>query len=363
MSLTATSRFEQRVARAVDDAHAAASELPEDLVAVGELRADQSGSSVGAPEFSRYDSGMQDFEKLGAFYLGKAFDLAKKTRKDDLLLYDSRDLVTHAVCVGMTGSGKTGLCLSLHRRGRDRRRAGHPDRPEGRPLQPAAHLSRPCARGLPPVDQRGGCGAQGVVAGRLREAAGRDLEEGPGRVGRGRRAHPADEGRRGFRDLHARLDGGPAGVDPEVVLGAGAGRPGGRRDPARAGRLDDDRAADAARRRRRSAQEPRAHPRLDGPGRGLAEGRGPRPRGADRPHPESAVHEGRRRRARVVLSGQGPLRAGDEPEQPAGGAGLLDVARGRAARDRADAALEPRASRASRSSRSRTWRTRSACSS
>jgi len=57
--------------------------------------------------------GMQDFEKLGAFYLGKAFDLAKKKRKDDLLLYDSRDLVTHAVCVGMTGSGKTGLCLSL----------------------------------------------------------------------------------------------------------------------------------------------------------------------------------------------------------------------------------------------------------
>ena len=57
--------------------------------------------------------GMQDFEKLGAFYLGKAFDLAKKKRKDDLVLYDSRDLVTHAVCVGMTGSGKTGLCLSL----------------------------------------------------------------------------------------------------------------------------------------------------------------------------------------------------------------------------------------------------------
>jgi hypothetical protein len=45
---------------------------------------------------------MQDFEKLGAFYLGKAFGLGKKKRKDDLLLYDSRDLVTHAVCVGMT---------------------------------------------------------------------------------------------------------------------------------------------------------------------------------------------------------------------------------------------------------------------
>ncbi len=56
---------------------------------------------------------LPDFEKLGVFYLGRSYDLAKKKRKDDLLLYDSRDLVTHAVCVGMTGSGKTGLCLSL----------------------------------------------------------------------------------------------------------------------------------------------------------------------------------------------------------------------------------------------------------
>ena len=56
---------------------------------------------------------MQDFEKLGVFYLGKAFDLGAKKRREDLVLYDSRDLVTHAVCVGMTGSGKTGLCLSL----------------------------------------------------------------------------------------------------------------------------------------------------------------------------------------------------------------------------------------------------------
>ncbi|HEU4435371.1 MAG TPA: DUF87 domain-containing protein, partial [Pyrinomonadaceae bacterium] len=56
---------------------------------------------------------MQDFEKLGVFYLGRAFDLAQKQPKDSLLLYDSKDLVTHAVCVGMTGSGKTGLCLGL----------------------------------------------------------------------------------------------------------------------------------------------------------------------------------------------------------------------------------------------------------
>src|SRR4030095_8627517 len=36
-----------------------------------------------------------------------------KKPKDGILLYDSKDLVTHAVCVGMTGSGKTGLCLAL----------------------------------------------------------------------------------------------------------------------------------------------------------------------------------------------------------------------------------------------------------
>jgi hypothetical protein len=56
---------------------------------------------------------MQDFEKLGLFYLGREYDVQSGKRLDNLVLYDSRDLVTHAVCVGMTGSGKTGLCLSL----------------------------------------------------------------------------------------------------------------------------------------------------------------------------------------------------------------------------------------------------------
>ncbi len=56
---------------------------------------------------------MEDFEKLGAFYLGRPYDLQKKTAKTGLLLYASKDLLTHAVCVGMTGSGKTGLCIAL----------------------------------------------------------------------------------------------------------------------------------------------------------------------------------------------------------------------------------------------------------
>jgi hypothetical protein len=55
----------------------------------------------------------EDFEKLGVFYLGRPYDLAAKQSKPGWLLYDSKDLVTHAVCVGMTGSGKTGLCIGL----------------------------------------------------------------------------------------------------------------------------------------------------------------------------------------------------------------------------------------------------------
>ena len=53
------------------------------------------------------------YEKLGAFYLGRRFDLRQDKLTDDLVLYDSKDLVTHAVLVGMTGSGKTGLGITL----------------------------------------------------------------------------------------------------------------------------------------------------------------------------------------------------------------------------------------------------------
>jgi DNA helicase HerA-like ATPase len=54
-----------------------------------------------------------DWEKLGAFYLGRPYDLRARQPRPGWLLYDAKDLVTHAVCIGMTGSGKTGLCLAL----------------------------------------------------------------------------------------------------------------------------------------------------------------------------------------------------------------------------------------------------------
>src|SRR5579872_7545193 len=56
---------------------------------------------------------MEDIEQLGKFYLGKGYDLESRQVRPDVVMYDSRDLTTHAVCVGMTGSGKTGLCLAL----------------------------------------------------------------------------------------------------------------------------------------------------------------------------------------------------------------------------------------------------------
>ncbi|MFN0071797.1 MAG: helicase HerA domain-containing protein [Chloroflexota bacterium] len=56
---------------------------------------------------------MIDFEKMGVFYLGRERELGTGEPTENLLLYDSRDLTTHAVIVGMTGSGKTGLAISL----------------------------------------------------------------------------------------------------------------------------------------------------------------------------------------------------------------------------------------------------------
>jgi len=56
---------------------------------------------------------LPDYDKLGSFYLGRKYELAGRRLLDDKVLYDAKDLTTHAMCVGMTGSGKTGLCLAL----------------------------------------------------------------------------------------------------------------------------------------------------------------------------------------------------------------------------------------------------------
>jgi len=47
------------------------------------------------------------------FYLGRAYDPIKKSVTNVQTDYDPADLTTHAVVTGMTGSGKTGLCIAL----------------------------------------------------------------------------------------------------------------------------------------------------------------------------------------------------------------------------------------------------------
>jgi hypothetical protein len=56
---------------------------------------------------------VSDIEALGAFYLGRRIDGATGARTADPVLVDAKDLTTHAVIIGMTGSGKTGLGIGL----------------------------------------------------------------------------------------------------------------------------------------------------------------------------------------------------------------------------------------------------------
>ncbi len=58
-------------------------------------------------------AGDMNYEQLGLFYLGRRYDGATRQRTSEPVLYDSSDLLTHAVCIGMTGSGKTGLGIAL----------------------------------------------------------------------------------------------------------------------------------------------------------------------------------------------------------------------------------------------------------
>jgi len=53
------------------------------------------------------------YEKLGVFYMGRSFNIEAGQTGPDPVLYDSKDLTTHAVIVGMTGSGKTGLGIAM----------------------------------------------------------------------------------------------------------------------------------------------------------------------------------------------------------------------------------------------------------
>ena len=54
-----------------------------------------------------------NFEQLGTFYLGREVEPGSLKATEQPLLYDASDLTTHAVIIGMTGSGKTGLGIDM----------------------------------------------------------------------------------------------------------------------------------------------------------------------------------------------------------------------------------------------------------
>ena len=99
---------------------------------------------------------MEDYEKLGVFYFGREYDLKAKKSGEHLILYDSRDMVTHGVCVGMTGSGKTAPAITpspeapkceLHGEGVILLPANKPWQPVERRRKPGSKSGRPLRPG------------------------------------------------------------------------------------------------------------------------------------------------------------------------------------------------------------------------
>jgi hypothetical protein len=197
---------------------------------------------------------MQSFEGLGTFYLGAAYDLDQRKRSGEPLLYDSKDLVTHAVCVGMTGSGKTGLCTVLLEEAAIDGIPALVIDPKG-DLANLLLRSRSSGRGLRALGRSGGGEAERRLARAVRRSPGRAVEERSRRVGPGRSAHRAHARGVRVRGLHAGLERGAAALDPEELRRARPGDAGGRRRAAR--ERADDRVEPARARRsgRRSGQE------------------------------------------------------------------------------------------------------------
>ena len=70
-------------------------------------------TSIGLPVCSEGEAMKKNYEKLGLFYLGKDVDRETMETMESLTLLKNKNFTTHAAIIGMTGSGKTGLGVSL----------------------------------------------------------------------------------------------------------------------------------------------------------------------------------------------------------------------------------------------------------
>ena len=248
---------------------------------------------------------MQDFEKLGIFYLGRRVRPCHAHRLDDT---GSLRLARSGDARGLRRDDRQRQDRPLplpDRRSRDRRRPGDCHRPERGSRKPAADLP-----GLgPQISGRGSIEDEarraGRDAGRLtpRSRPSR-MERRPGRMGPGRRPHRAPAALRRLCDLHAGQPGGHAGFDPQFLRGAARGQCATMRSCWRNARQDRDEppVARRGRRRRHAAASTRCVATLLTTAWKAGPRSGPRrtyPAGAD-----AAVSEGRRGRSRVVLPGR-----------------------------------------------------------
>ena len=270
-----------------------------------------------------------DYEKLGLFYLGKRHDPVARARLDVPVLYDASDLVTHAVIVGMTGSGKTGLGIGLIEEAAIDGIPVLAVDPKGDLANLLLTFPNLSADEFTPWVNQDEARATGQTPETYAAGEAARWAAGLSGVGTGCRTHRAPAGSGRLPDLHARQHHGPSDLDCGLVRGAAAGSPRGSRPAGRSRRVGGHQRVDAGRHRRRAPPQPGAHPALHALQRAMAWGSGSRPGVAHLAGPEPAGHQGRRHGPRIVLPVEGSLRVGHAAQSVAGRAQLRGLAAGR----------------------------------
>ena len=336
----------------------------------GRSRADLHRRAPGPVDASAVDAmtTATDFEKLGVFYLGRPCDLAARkpqARARALRLEGPR----HPRGLRRHDRQRQDRPVPRAARGGGASTASRPSLidPKGDLAESPAHLPRAARRR---ISRRGSTrttrASKGLAPADYARAAGRAVDEGPRRVGPGRRAHPAPAGRGGLRHLHA--------GQRRRASRSRSSSPSRRRRRRSATTASSSASASPAPRRACSAcsasTPTRSRAASTSCSRPSSTPRGAQGRDLDlaaliQRDPDAARHARRRARPRVVLSRRkDALRARDGAQQPARLARAsrpgcegepLDIGRMLYTPD-GQAARSP-------SSRSRTWATPSACSS